>query len=153
MTAELVILYLKLMWVLLAAEPRVTAVEVMASLPDYDEVHTISMAYNATSTVGAMGWLPSAAYLLALVCEKFGRFEEAAPWAEAASSNDCGRLGTKRGAEPHGCDLDGFNLQRNPKFGGDSTNLRLEELQVRSRGHSLVAGGAPRSERSPLGCG
>ena len=95
MTAELVILYLKLMWVLLAAEPGVTAVEVMASLPEYDEVHMISMAYNATSTVGATGWLPSAAYLLALVCEKFGRFEEAAPWAEAASSNDCGRLGTK----------------------------------------------------------
>eukprot|EP01051_Picozoa_sp_SAG22_P009412 SAG22_NODE_784_length_7228_cov_10.581620_3_plen_237_part_00 len=85
------------MWVLVAADPGVTAEEVMSSLPSPDEVTVQAMllGFSKTSIVGAMGCFPTAPLLLALVCEKFGRWAEAVSWAEAAASEDCSKMGTK----------------------------------------------------------
>ena len=94
-TAEHTILLNKLLWVLVAVEPGVTAEEVMASLPSPDEMQVMMLGTAKTSTIGGLGGMPSAPMLLALVCERFGRFQEALPWALAAASEDCSKLGTK----------------------------------------------------------
>jgi len=152
-TAEMLILLNKLIWVLLATEPGVTAAEILASLPDFDEVHKISMSTAQTGVHGAMGCTPTAGFLLAMVCEKYGRFEEAVPWAAAAASDDCGQLGTKnvymhsQARRVHGRCLAKLGkateaveaFESAAKIGAES-GLFLEELLALSELHSFVGG-------------
>ena len=93
MCAEYVAWASKCAWVLVAAEPGVSVDEVMASLPTPSQLAVFYRGGYKNSITGTMGW-GSLVELVALVCEKFGRYEEALVYCEGCISHDYTQLGT-----------------------------------------------------------
>jgi hypothetical protein len=94
MSAELLAWANKLLWVLTASDPGVSAAEVMASLPSIEEMVVYNRGMFKTSIGSCCGVFTCVPTWIALVCEKFEAYEAALPWADAASSGDVTRLGT-----------------------------------------------------------
>ena len=83
----------KLMWVLLASKPGVSAEEVMDGLPSVAELKIFLCSGNHNSALGCFG-CATLTTLVGLVCEKMGHHEQALTWADATISPDYAGIGT-----------------------------------------------------------
>ena len=95
-TAEQWEWYLKLLWIMVAPDPGISAEQVAAALPSIEEIVVYSNAGLPHSYMNAVGeWYLNLFVLAAQACEKLGLHEQGLIYAEEAATNtDVTKAGT-----------------------------------------------------------
>jgi len=93
--AERILWTAKMAWVLIAKDPGVSAETILADLPSVDATIEQLMCQRMQSCCHAIMGAPyNTFFAMACVCEKFGAYERALEYANAALSTDLARAGT-----------------------------------------------------------